>query len=153
MNRKLKEALSSLHALKRNFLPLPGIKRLFLSTLTVANNFEQAFKESSTFFQSVIGFKHFETKTNKYYITQDNCSLLRLRRLSYFKFQYISREQVNCLNFKVGILTMVLRDQSGSWSVVIRVCNSLIRHAVGLLNEGVAIPKDRIHIRQHKTQK
>lgn len=48
---------------------------------------------------------------------------------------------------------MVQTDQSGSWPVVIWVCNSLIRCAEGLLNEGVAVPKSRIYIRQHNTQK
>ena len=153
MNIKRKGALSSLHNVKRNFLPLPGIKRLYLDSLTVANNFELAFNESSTFFESVIGLKHFETKNNKYYVTRDNFILLSLRRLSYFQFQHISREQFKCLNLNVSILTMVLTNQSGSWSVCIQVCDSLIRHAVGLLNEGVEIPKDRIYIRQNKYRK
>jgi hypothetical protein len=62
MNRKLKGALSNLHAVKRNFLPLPGIKRLFLSSIAVANNFELAFNGSNMFFESVIGFKNIEKR-------------------------------------------------------------------------------------------
>ena len=60
MNKKLKGDLSNLHAVKKNFLPLLGIKSLFLSSIAVANNFEIAFKGSNTFFEIVIGFKHTE---------------------------------------------------------------------------------------------
>jgi len=97
VNRKMKVALASLHAIKRNFLPLRGIKRLFLSSLDIANNFELAYNESNTFFESVIDIRHFETKTNKYYITRDNCCLQSLRRISYFTFHHISRELDICL--------------------------------------------------------
>jgi hypothetical protein len=65
MKRKLEGALSSHYAVKRNFLSLPGIKRLFLSSLAVANNFELAFNESDEFLESVIGFKHLRQKLIK----------------------------------------------------------------------------------------